>query len=425
MMAIALSLLLVCFLLMGAPLFTVILAAAMLGFYYADVDLSVIAIELYRIVDTPLLVALPLFTLAGYMLSESRASLRLLNLTQALIGWLPNGFAVVAIISCALFTAFTGASGVTIVALGALLLPSLIRAGYSERFSLGLMTSCGSLGLLLPPSLPLILYGIIGQQIIDDGSLTFESLFLAGATATGAMIIMLSIWVVWVNRNAPTRKQAFSGHALWHAVKEAAWEIPLPIFILAGIFGGLLTVSEVAAFTALYVIIVQVFIYREISLKRFPYIVMDAISMVGGIMLILGVSLAFTSFLIEADVPTQILDSINELVDNKWTFLLLLNLLLLILGAILDIFSAIVIITPLILPAALQFGIHPVHLGIIFLANMQIGYFTPPVGMNLFIASLRFKKSVLTLYRTTLPFFFLLLIALGIITYTPLLLNLT
>lgn len=425
MMAIALSLLLVCFLLMGAPLFTVILAAAMLGFYYADVDLSVIAIELYRIVDTPLLVALPLFTLAGYMLSESRASLRLLNLTQALIGWLPNGFAVVAIISCALFTAFTGASGVTIVALGALLLPSLIRAGYSERFSLGLMTSCGSLGLLLPPSLPLILYGIIGQQIIDDGSLTFESLFLAGATATGAMIIMLSIWVVWVNRNAPTRRQAFSGHVLWHAVKEAAWEIPLPIFILAGIFGGLLTVSEVAAFTALYVIIVQVFIYREISLKRFPYIVMDAISMVGGIMLILGVSLAFTSFLIEADVPTQILDSINELVDNKWTFLLLLNLLLLILGAILDIFSAIVIITPLILPAALQFGIHPVHLGIIFLANMQIGYFTPPVGMNLFIASLRFKKSVLTLYRTTLPFFFLLLIALGIITYTPLLLNLT
>jgi tripartite ATP-independent transporter DctM subunit len=405
--------------LLGTPLFAIILAVAMAGFWTLGVDLRVIAIELYRLADTPALVALPLFTFAGYLLGESHASRRLVHLTRALLGWMPGGLAVVAFVTCAFFTAFTGASGVTIVALGALLYPALKQAGFGEHFSMGLVTTSGSLGLLLPPSLPLILYGIIAQQLNVGRDLAIGDLFLAGILPGCLMIVLLSAWSVWVNRRHPIPLVPLSGKDAWAAVRAAAWEIPLPIFVLGGIYGGFFAISEAAAVTALYVVIVEVFIYREITLRQLPGIMRESMIMVGGILLILGVSLASTNFLIDAQIPMQLFAFIQAHVSGKIVFLVLLNLLLLVLGAILDIFSAIVIMVPLILPVAVNYGVDPVHLGIIFLANMQIGYITPPVGMNLFIASYRFKIPVTTVYRATVPFMLVLLAAVVIITYWP------
>ena len=403
----------------GAPIFVVILAAAMVGFSAADIPLEVIAIEIYRIADTPLLVALPLFTLTGYILAESNTSKRLVNVSQAIIGWAPGSLSIVGFITCALFTAFTGASGVTIVAMGALLYPALQQVGYSQRFSLGLITSSGSLGLLLAPSLPLILYGIIAQQMGVGEPFTITDLFIAGALPALLMIVLLSVYSLWSNRHQQIERQAFDAVKLKTALWEAKWEIPLPFIVLFGIYGGFFAVSETAAVATLYVVIVEMFIYREIPFKQVPALLQKSMMMVGGIILILAVSLAFTNYLIDAQVPDRLFDAIQAHVSSKLGFLILLNIFLLMLGAILDIFSAIVIIVPLILPIAVSYGIHPVHLGIIFLANMQIGYFTPPVGMNLFIASYRFKKPVTELYKACVPFMLVLLFALLLITYVP------
>lgn len=404
---------------LGMPLFAVILAVAIFGFFYLQIDLSVIAIEIYRIVDTPLLMALPLFTLAGYVMAESRTSQRLVRLTQVFLGWMPGGLAIVSLVACAVFTAFTGASGVTIVALGALLFPALTKASYGEKFSLGLVTTSGSLGLLLPPSVPLVLYGIIAQQLSIGAEIKIDDLFRAGILPGMLMIILLVVWCLWAIRRNPIARTKFSGREAVAALRAAFWEIPLPLFILAGVYGGFLAISEAAAVAAIYVIVVEVFVYREIKLAQLPGIMRKAMVVCGGILLVIGVSLASTNFLIDAEIPMKLFTLIQTYVENKYVFLILLNLLLLVLGAILDIFSALVIMVPLILPVAIGYGIDPIHLGIIFLANMQIGYFTPPVGMNLFIASYRFKLPVADIYRSTLPFMMVLLIALLVITYWP------
>lgn len=405
--------------LLGAPLFTVLIAAAMTGFYMSDIDLSVVAIELYRIADTPILLALPLFTFTGYLLGESQTSRRLVNLTRAILGWMPGGLAIVAFVVCALFTAFTGASGVTIVAMGALLYPALKQAEYGENFSLGLVTTSGSLGLLLPPSLPLILYGIIAQQMSDGADITIENLFIAGILPAILMIFMLSAWSIRANRENPAPLTPFSLKNSLAAIRESAWEIPLPIFVFAGIYSGYFAVSEAAAVSCLYVLIVEVCIYREINITDLPAIIRESMVMVGGILLILGVSLAFTNFLIDAEAPMKLFQLCQRFITSKWVFLVLLNLFLLVLGTMLDIFSAIIIMVPLMLPVALEYGIHPVHLGIIFLANMQIGYFTPPVGMNLFIAGYRFNKPIMAIYKATIPFMLVLLLSVLVITYWP------
>jgi C4-dicarboxylate transporter DctM subunit len=404
--------------LLGAPLFTIIITAAMAGFYSSEIDLSVMAIELYRIADTPILLALPLFTFAGYLLGESKTSQRLVQLTQAFLGWMPGGLAIVAFVVCALFTAFTGASGVTIVAMGALLYPALKQAGYQDNFSLGLVTTSGSLGLLLPPSLPLILYGIIAQQMGAGIQVSIENLFLAGIFPALLMIFMLSLWSIWINKKNPVPTTKFSRKKAFQAIKDSAWEIPLPFFVFVGIYSGYFAVSEAAAVTAMYVLVVEVFIYKEIKLSQLASIIRESMVMVGGILLILGVSLAFTNFLIDVEAPMKLFEC-QTFVTNKFVFLILLNIFLLLLGAMLDIFSAIIIMVPLMLPVALEYGVHPVHLGIIFLANMQIGYFTPPVGMNLFIASYRFNKPIVDIYRATIPFMLVLLVSVLIITYWP------
>jgi C4-dicarboxylate transporter DctM subunit len=321
-------------------------------------------------------------------------------------------------VACSLFTAFTGASGVTIVALGALFYPALIEDGYGERFSLGLVTAAGSMGLLFAPSLPLILYGVVAQQLDIGRSLTIEDLFIAGILPGLLMVLLISVYGARTPRKAGARKPFTVREAL-RAVREALWEAPLPVVILGGIYSGFFAVSEAAAVTAVYVIAVEVLILREVPFRELPRIIRQSMTLVGGILIILGVSLASTSYTIEADVPGRLFEFVRSHVTSRFTFLILLNIFLLILGMLLDIFSALVLMVPLILPVAMGYDIHPVHLGIIFLANMQIGYLTPPVGLNLFIASYRFKRPVPEIVRATLPFMLFLFAAVLVVTYWP------
>lgn len=393
------------------PLFLVFAALALISFFSADIDISVVIIEMSRLADTPLLVSLPLFIFAGILLSESKAPERMLRFSQIFLSWLPGGLAVISLTVCAVFTAFTGASGVTIFALGGLLLPALVDDGYSERFSMGLITSSGSLGLLFPPSLPLILFGVIAEARIDH-------LFLAGILPGLLMVSFLAGYSILKSprkKKQPTRekKEILTG------LKECFWEIPLPFILIGGIYGGFLVPSEAAAVTALYVLVVEICIHRDISIKQLPEIMSKSMVLFGGILAILAASMASTNFLIDQQVPTRLFEFIQNYIDNKYTFLLLLNIFLLAVGAMLDIFSALVLVVPLILPIANGYGVDPIHLGIIFLTNLQIGYCTPPVGLNLFLASYRFERPITELYRSTLPFLAILLLTLLVITYVP------
>lgn len=405
--------------LLGAPLFAVIAASAMWGFWQDDTDLMSMAINIFQIAEMPVLIAIPLFTFAGYLLGESKTPQRLVRITDAFLGWMPGGLAIVALVTCALFTAFTGASGVTIVALGALLVPALAKAGYNEKFNLGLVTTSGSLGLLFAPSLPLILYGVVVQQMAISTPVGIDQLFLAGLIPGLLMLIALALYSAWQAKGIKRETQPFNKQEAWAALKDSAWEIPLPFVVLGGIYGGFIAISEAAALTAIYIFVVAVFIRREISFTHLPSVMRDSMKLVGAILLILAVSLASTNYMIDAGVPEKIFDFIQQHISNPLTFLLLLTVFLLVLGMMLDIFSAIVLMIPIILPIAIQYGIHPIHLGILFLANMQLGYFTPPVGMNLFIASFRFKKPVMELYVATIPFFFILLACVLVITFWP------
>lgn len=407
-----LILLFILFALFRTPLFTVISAIAILSFISTQTDLSAIIIEMARLANTSTLIAIPLFTFAGYILAESNAPRRLVNLTQALFGWIPGGLAIVVLISCAIFTAFTGASGITIVALGGLVFPALIKANYSEKFSLGLVTTSGSLGLLFPPSLPLILYAFVAQVDVDK-------LFIAGIIPGILLILLLSTFSVIKNYKT-IQTQKFSPQNLLRATIDAIWEIPLPLLIIGGIYAGIFTVIEASAITAVYVLLVEFFIYKDLNLKKdLPKIMKESMILVGGILIILASALGLTSYLIDEQIPMKIFEFIQKYISSKYTFLLLLNLFLLVVGMLMDIFSAIIVVVPIITPIALKFGVDPIHLGIIFLTNLEIGYLTPPVGLNLFISSFRFEKPIIKIYLATLPFIFMLFIALLIITYVP------
>ena len=401
--------------LLGVPLFAVIGAGALWGFYQEELDLAGVAIEINRLSEMPVLVAIPLFTFAGYLLGESGAPKRLMRISDALLGWMPGGLAIVCLVACALFTAFTGASGVTIVALGALLYPALKEAGYPDRFSLGLITTSGSLGLLFAPSLPLILYGVVAQQLVPDANVGIDELFLAGIIPGLLMLAVLCGYAMFRGARLEKRENV----PLLRALRESIWEIPLPFVVLGGIYSGYFAVSEAAVVTAVYVLVVVVFIRREVGLRDLVGVVRESMILVGAILLILGVSLASTNLMIDREVPALLFEQAKSFIDGPNTFLIALLAFLLVLGMLLDIFSALVIVTPIILPMALRFGVDPVHLGIVFLAAMQIGYFTPPVGMNLFIASFRFGQPVMTLYRATIPFFLLLLSSVLIIAFWP------
>ncbi|MEO8443833.1 MAG: TRAP transporter large permease subunit [Gammaproteobacteria bacterium] len=406
------SLVLVLLAVLGAPLFAIIGAGALLGFSRAGVDLTAVPIEIYGIAETPILLAIPLFTFAGYILGESRAAARLVRLSSALIGWLPGGLAMVAVATCSLFTAFTGGSGVTIIAIGALLFPALVQAGYSERFTLGLVTSSGSLGLLFAPSLPLIIYGIIAEVSID-------SLFVAGIVPGILMMLCLAAFCLWRNRANRRPLAEFSWREVRVAIRESIWELPLPVVVLGGIYSGFFAVSEAAAVTVVYVLVVELLIYREVPLRRLPVIVRNSMVLVGGILLILGISLASTNYMIDAQVPQQLIEIVTRYVSDQTSFLLLLICFLLLIGCILHIFSALVLVVPLMLPVAARYGVNPVHLGIIFVATMELGYLLPPIGLNLYIASYRFNRPVLDVCIATLPFILILFVAVLLITFVP------
>ncbi len=407
----------------GTPLFLILGGIALIAFfmsgYGADAGPLVI-MPMYDIVSSqPVLLAIPLFTFAGYLMAESKTPQRLIDLARALVGWMPGGIAMVTLMTCAVFTAFTGATGVTIIALGGLLYPVLLNDKYTEKFSLGLITGAGNIGLLFPPSLPIILYALV---VPKDGGMgvSVDQLFAAGVLPGFLILLILGLYVFIYAKKENIPTHPFKWNNVITSFKNAAWEVPLPFIIVIGIYGGFFTATEAAAITAFYVFIVEVFIYKDISFtKDLPRVVNDAMVLTGGVLVILGTAMGLANFMIDAQIPMKILDMMRVFISSKLMFLLTLNIFLLIVGFLLDIFSAILVVVPLVAPIAAEFGVNPVHLGIVFLTNLGIGYLTPPVGMNLFIASFRFNKPVLTLYRAALPFLFLLLVALGIITYWP------
>lgn len=397
--------------LIGSPIFVVMTLISAVAFHFADEQLSIIAIEIYRMASAPTLLTIPLFTFAGYLMAESKSPERLLKLAHGALGWLPGGVAIVSLVICAFFTAFTGASGVTIIALGGLLYPMLIKENYPEDFTLGLITTSGSLGLLFPPSLPIILYGIVAKVDIDQ-------LFLAGLLPGVLLILILSSYSIF--KGTEVKYSKFNAQEFWDGVKAARFEIPLPFIVLGGIYSGVITPTEASALCAFYVLIMECFLYKDIHIIRdVPRITKDCMSLVGAILLILSCALGLTSYLVDEEIPLKILEMMRDLISSKILFLLFLNVFLLVVGAMMDIFSAIIVVVPLILPIADEFGVDPIHLAIIFLTNLEIGYITPPVGINLFISSFRFEKSVLHLYKVAIPYFLLMLVALVIITYIP------
>jgi C4-dicarboxylate transporter DctM subunit len=396
--------------LLGVPLFAIIGLSALASFYNAEIDSAAIFIELYRVASNPTLIAIPLFTFSGFILAHGKTPERLTRVSQSILRGAPGGIPMAILIACAFFTALTGASGVTIIALGGLLYPLLLREKYGENFSLGMITSSGSLGLLFPPSLPLILYGLVAQVSIDK-------LFIAGIVPGLLMIMIVSAYAI---TRSTRSTESFNWIEAKSALIDAGWELPLPFIILVGIYGGFFTVTEAASVTVVYVIIVEAFIYKDLDVfKDLPNLMKESMVLVGSILIILGTAMGFTNYLVDEQVPMIILATMQQYIHDPLTFLMVLNVFLLIVGCMMDIFSAIIVVVPLIIPIAQSFDVNMVHLGIIFLTNLEIGYSTPPVGINLFIAATRFNKPVLKLYQAVLPFLGLRLIGLILITYVP------
>ncbi len=417
MMSIFLTILIVALfiaaILCGAPLFTIIGGATILLFHFvAHGSVAVIIIEMSRLADAPGFIAIPLFIFAGFVFAESNSATRLIRVSNALLGWLPGGLAVVTAVVCTIFTALTGGSGITIVACGGILVPALVKAGYHTDFSLGFVTSASSSGVLFIPSLPIIIYGLVSQTPIDH-------LFIASIVPGLLIVALLSGYgIVYGSRNK-IDTTPFS----WAEVKESLWAlkwmIPLPFAVIGGIYTGLFTVGEAASVAAVYALISECLIYREIGIKDLVKISISSMMLVGAILIVLGTALGFTNFLVDQEIPQKLMQSILTNISSKIVFILLLNGFLLLVGCLMDIYSATVVVVPLIAPVAAEFDINPVHLGVMFLANLQIAYITPPVGMNLFIASLRFDAAILRLFRVVVPALLLFLIAILIISFWP------
>lgn len=396
----------------GAPIFVGLGGIALFLFWYNYSPISAVSAETYRIVVSPSLPTIPLFTLTGYLLAESKASIRMMNLFRSIFGWIPGGTPIVIVTLCGAFTALTGGSGVTILALGGLLYPLLRNEGYSELFSIGLITVAGSVGLLFPPSLPAIIYGVTAGVSVKD-------VFLGGLIPGIFLVTLISIWAIYQEKAQGISKQKFEFRAIFQAVSAAKWEVLIPIFILFGIFSGITTLVETAAMTVVYVLVVEMFLYREITVKDLPRILIECATLIGGVLIILGVAMGLTSYLVDAQVPMLLMNWVKDAISSKIIFLLALNILLLGVGCLMDIFSATIVIVPLIAPLGAYFGVHPVHMAVIFIANLELGFLTPPVGMNLFLSAYRFEKSMPELYRATFPFFMVRLLAVLAITYLP------
>ena len=397
----------------GTPIFIGLGGLAVLFFWHDYTPISAISAETYRIVVSPTLPTIPLFTLAGYILAESKSSERIFYLFRAAFGWIPGGTPIVIVFLCGFFTALTGGSGVAILALGGLLFPLLKKEGYSELFSLGLITLAGSLGLLFPPSLPLIIYGVTARVSIKD-------LFIGGLIPGIIIALVIAAYSIFQGYTQHVERQSFSIQKIIKELKNSFWEVIIPFLILFGVFGGYTTLVETSATLVVYILFIEVYIYKDLKLNDLPRIVLDCATLIGGVLIILGVAMGFTSYLVDAQIPMLLMDWVEQNISSKYVFLLLLNILLLVVGCLMDIFSAIIIIVPLITPLLTLFpDIHPVHLAVIFIANLELGYLTPPVGMNLFLSAYRFEKDMPTVYKATLPFFLLSVLIVLAITYIP------
>jgi C4-dicarboxylate transporter, DctM subunit len=397
----------------GAPLFAILGGTAALLFMHDGVTPATILIETYSLSVSPTLPAIPLFTLAGFLLAEGRASERLLRVFRAFFGWIPGGTAVVCAVLCSFFTVFTGGSGVTILALGGVLFPALLKDGYREKFSLGLLTASGSLGLLLPPALPLILYAVVAQIPIED-------IFIGGILPGILLTSMVAAWGVREGIQSGAGRYPFRGREAFAALWTAKWELAIPVLVLVAMFSGLATAVEAAALTALYALIVQALIHRDLSFTRdLPRAFTECVTVIGGVLIILGVAQGFTSYLVGAQVPAKLVEWVRGHISSRVVFLLALNVFLLAVGWLMEIFAAIVVVVPLIVPLGAAFGIHPVHLGIIFIANLELGFLTPLVGLNIFLAAYRFKRPVLEVCAAALPMMAILGIGVLVITYVP------
>jgi tripartite ATP-independent transporter DctM subunit len=399
--------------LLGAPVFVVMAGFALLLFFLAGTPVASVPAETFRLVISPTLPAIPLLTVAGYVLAEGGASKRLVNAAQAVFGWMPGGLAVVAAFVCALFTTFTGASGVTILALGGIILPALVREGYPEGFSLGLVTASGSLGLLFPPSLPVILYGVVAGVAIDH-------LYIGGLVPGLLMVILVAAYgvIVGVRSKAPRTKlnPREAGKALW----AAKWDLGLPLLVIVSVASGFATIVESAALGAAYAIIAELFVHREVHPTRdLPRVLVHASTLVGSVVILLGVALGMTSYFVDAEIPTVLLSWVQAHIHTQWEFLLALNVMLLVLGSVLEIYSAIVVLAPLVAPLGVAFGVEPVHMGVVFLANLELGFLFPPMGLNLFLSASRFNKPLPLLYRKAFPFLVIMAVGVLLITYVP------
>jgi tripartite ATP-independent transporter DctM subunit len=405
---------------LGAPIFVMLGGAALILFWGQDVPIASISLTHYSMVTNPTLPAVPLFTLAGYFLAEGGASKRLIRVFQALLGQFRGGPAIVTVLACAFFTSFTGVSGVTILALGGLLMPALMGAGYSERSTLGLLTGSGGLGLLFPPSLPLILYAIVASANVTAGGVTIEKMFLGGL-GPGLLLVAMVAWLgVRLGPKEAAGCPPFEGVEAGRAIWAAKWELLLPVVVLVALFGGFATPVEAAAVTALYAFVVEACVYHDFTRAReIPRVMAECGLLVGGVLLILGVALGFTNYLIDAQIPTLATEWVTGAVKSRYAFLLALNLCLLAVGCMMDMYSAIVVVAPLIVPLGAAYGIDPIHLGIIFLANMELGLLTPTVGINIFLSSYRFGKPVLQVSRAVIPMQCVLVIGVLLITYLP------
>ncbi len=397
----------------GAPIFVVLGGLALVLLIGEGVPIAAIPVETYRIVVSPSIPTIPLFALTGYILAEGGAGERLVQVFRCWFGWLPGGMALVTALVCAFFSAFTGASGVTIIALAGLLMTVLVQNGYPENFSTGLLTATGSIGLLFPPSLAIILYGVVAHVPIPD-------LFRAGVVPGVMMVVGVGAYGVYIGIRSSAPRPAFDLRAAGAALWNAKWVLLLPAVALTAIFGGFATLVEAASITVAYALIIETAVHRDLTWRHdVPAILLKCVTMVGGVFVILGVAMGLTNYMIDAEIPMRGAEWVRQTIESRLVFLLVLNLFLLAVGSLMDIYSAIAVVVPLILPMGAAFGIHPLHLGIIFLINLELGYLTPPVGMNLFLAAYRFEKPVLEVTRNALPFFFILLVVLILVTYLP------
>ena len=397
---------------LGTPIFVILGGAALLFFFRTGGFPEVVADEAYVMLKGDIIPAIPLFTLAGFILSESRAGERLVRLFRAFFGWLPGGLAVMSVLVCAFFTTFTGGSGVTILAIGGLLSFVLIQSRYRRDFSLGLLTSSGSIGLLFPPSLPIILYAFSAQ-------INIKEMFVGGFLPGVLMVLVVSLIGVRsaVKNRVPRVK--LQPYEIIPTLSESRWEVLLPVIILISYFAGFTTLVETSALAVVYVLIIEVLVHRDIRIRELPNVFLKCIPIIGGVLMILAAAKGLSFYIVDAEIPTRLTEWFQSVIHSKYVFLILLNLALLVTGCLMDIFSAIAVVAPLVIPLGVAYGIHPVHLGVIFLANLELGYLTPPVGINLFLASYRFEEPLSKIYRDIIPFFLALLASVLIITYVP------